>query len=74
MLAVDVELGERFSAGQSRVLFEERYEPAPWTNQNYDVTPDGDRFVMIRRVDDPPIEIRVVLNAISGIRRTRAVR
>ncbi len=69
MLVVDVEFGESFAPGQPRVLFEGPYELSPLPNQFYDVAPDGERFVMIQRVDNPPTEIRVVLNAIDEIRR-----
>ena len=66
MLGVDVEPGESFAPGQPA------YELAPFPNQFYDVAPDGERFVMIQRVDNPPTEIRVVLNAIDEIRRRSA--
>ena len=70
MLVVDVELGESFSAGQPRVLFEEPYALAPWTNQFYDVTPDGERFVMTRVPEaSKPREIRVVLNWFAELAR-----
>jgi eukaryotic-like serine/threonine-protein kinase len=45
-----------------RTLLEGRYV---WDrNSNYDITPDGQRFVFIRRTDeaDPPATLRVLLN------------
>jgi hypothetical protein len=42
-----------FSAGTPRKLFEGRYTmTAPV--RGYDVTPDGQRFLMVRPVDPPP--------------------
>ena len=72
MLTVDVEIGESFALGQPRVLFEAPYDLTSVSNQFYDVAPNGERFVMIQRVDDPPTETRVVLNAIDEIRRRSA--
>jgi hypothetical protein len=36
---------------------------------NYDVTPDGERFVMVKPTDDvgPPPQVTVVLNWASAI-------
>jgi len=46
-------------------LFTDRYEPAPYGGReaNYDVSPDGTRFLMVRRNNlAKPATIRVVLN------------
>ena len=32
----------------SRVLFERRFEQLPWNARNYDVTADGERFLMLK--------------------------
>lgn len=45
MMAVDVALGARFTAGTPRMLFEGRYANLNFV-RGYDVTPDGKRFVM----------------------------
>lgn len=49
MMAVDVELGPRFSVGRPQVLFDGAYAPDPIGVgvRNYDVGPDG-RFLMVR--------------------------
>ena len=64
-----VDLGERPAPGQPRVLFEAPYDLTPVSNQFSDVAPNGERLVMIQRVDNPQTEIRVVLNAIDEMRR-----
>jgi len=64
MMVVDVETGPVFRAGTARALFEGRYRVAAGgLNQNYDVAPDGQRFVMVRAAGESgPPQIRLVLN------------
>ena len=48
-----------------RMLFNGRYEMPNWggSNANYDVSPDGQRFLMIRRKTIPTANvIKIVLN------------
>src|SRR5262249_49881075 len=69
LLAVDVKSEEAFSAGAPRVLFEGNYLFG--RELNYDVTPDGKRFVVVKRSDDERFmkeEIRVVLNWLEEVR------
>ena len=57
VMAVDVATTREPQLGRPRVLFDGRYLPS------YDVAPDGDRFVMIQvEEEEPPTEIRIVLN------------
>jgi serine/threonine-protein kinase len=62
------------SFSRPRVLFEGRYDVDPFANdaRNYDIMPDGEHFVMIRR-DDEASEIRVVLNWIEELKRLAPV-
>ena len=65
MMAVDIANQPSFSAGKPRVLFEGRYAPSPYLYTNYDVSPDGQRFLMLKPVDQvhvAPTQINVVLN------------
>ncbi len=65
MIAVDIATQPGFAAGKPRMLFEGPYEPAPITNPNYDVSPDGQRFLMLKPVEQAqaaPTQINVVLN------------
>jgi serine/threonine-protein kinase len=47
MMVVPVTTGATFTAGTPRVLFEGRYFEADPGSPNYDVTPDGQRFLMV---------------------------
>ena len=64
MMAVDVTTQGTFSAGKPRVLFEGRYAPTPRSFQDYDVSPDGQRFLMLKATEQAqsPEQINVVLN------------
>ncbi len=63
MLAVDVESGDSFSASRPHVLFEGHFDSSVAGNPNYDVSSDGERFLMIRRSGEAvPNTINVVLN------------
>lgn len=68
MMAVEVETGSELSASAPTVLFEGDYLLEQWT-RNYDVTADGQRFVMV--ADDPDVQephIEVVLNWFEELR------
>ena len=65
MMMVDITTEPGFSAGNPKLLFEGQYfaNQAP-ANANYDVTPDGQRFIMIKAADEEQeqIQINVVTN------------
>jgi Tol biopolymer transport system component len=72
MMAVDIVSQPGFSGGKPRVLFEGRYTPAPGTTPNYDVSPDGQRFLMIKpseASEAAPTQIQVVLNWFEELKR-----
>ncbi len=72
MMAVEIVTQPGFSAGKSRVLFEGRYEPTPATFPDYDVTPDGQRFLMLKPAEQEggaPTQINVVLNWFEELKR-----
>jgi hypothetical protein len=62
VLAVDVSARPSFSAGKPRVLFEGRYVRAQGSLPDYDVSPDGQRFLMLKSVEQPATQINIVLN------------
>jgi Tol biopolymer transport system component len=62
MMAVDVTTQGTFSAGKPRVLFEGPYVPTPRSFQDYDVSPDGQRFLMLKPNEQALAQIDVVLN------------
>jgi len=70
MIAVRVETEPRFSAGLPRVLFEARFQMDRGGGQMYDVSADGQRFLMIRSPQEHELtEIRVVLNWAEELKR-----
>jgi Tol biopolymer transport system component len=72
MMAVDVTTQPSFSVGKPKMLFEGRYEPSPFPNSNYDVSPDGQRFLMLKPVEQAeaaPTQINVVLNWFEELKR-----
>ena len=65
MMAVDIATQSGFTVGKPRMLFEGRYLPTPATFPNYDVSPDGQRFLMLKPFDQAqaaPTQVNVVLN------------
>jgi Tol biopolymer transport system component len=62
LLSVPVQLGQEFVAGEPEALFEGSFyaEPGGSGTQDFDVTPDGQRFVMIQF--EAPTQIRVIQN------------
>ncbi len=65
MMAVDIATQPGFAVGKPRMLFEGPYVPTPLTFPNYDVSPDGQRFLMLKPSEQeqaPPTQINVVLN------------
>jgi Tol biopolymer transport system component len=72
MMAVDISTQAGFAAGKPRMLFEGRYETAPFPIANYDVSPDGQRFLMlkaIKQAQTAPTQINVVLNWFEELKR-----
>ncbi len=72
MMAVDIATQPSFTAGKPRVLFEGRYELSPATTPNYDVSPDGQRFLMLKPAEASeaaPTQINVVLNWFEELKR-----
>jgi Tol biopolymer transport system component len=65
MMAVDIATQPSFAAGTPRMLFEGQYLQTSATAPYYDVSPDGQRFLMLKpveQVDAAPTQINVVLN------------
>jgi serine/threonine-protein kinase len=63
MMAVDIATQPGFAAGKPRMLFEGRYVLSPVQTDNYDVSPDGQRFLMLKPTEQAALtQINVVLN------------
>jgi dipeptidyl aminopeptidase/acylaminoacyl peptidase len=72
MMAVDIATQSSFSVGKPKVLFEGPYEPTPATFPYYDVSPDGQRFLMLKPSESAqaaPTQINVVLNWFEELKR-----
>ena len=74
MMAVDISTQPNFAAGKPRQLFEGRYasNPLGYARPNYDVSPDGQRFLMLKPVEQQqtgPTQINVVLNWTEELKR-----
>ena len=70
MMTVDVTMQPAFSAGKPRVLFEGHYMMGPSSPANYDVSPDGQRFLMVKaREEATPTQINIVLNWADELKR-----
>ncbi len=71
MMAVDITTQPGFAAGTPRMLFEGRYDLAPFPTTNYDVSPDGQRFLMVKpsEQETATTQINVVLNWFEELKR-----
>jgi Tol biopolymer transport system component len=72
MMAVSFVTEPELRVGKPRLLFEGKYfRGAPW-GRNYDIAPDGTRFIMItdESQSEQPTQINVVLNWSEELKRT----
>ena len=71
MMAVDVQTTPTFSAGKPRKVFDTTFERSIALWANYDVSPDGQRLLMVRRENRslPATHINVVLNWVEELRQ-----
>jgi serine/threonine-protein kinase len=74
MMAVDVSLQPAFTAGKPRVLFQGQYFASvfPFTGTAYDVSPDGQRFLMVKQTEQTTaasVQLNVVVNWFQELQR-----
>jgi serine/threonine-protein kinase len=71
MMAVDIATQPNFTAGRPRMLFQGQYEPTPLTSPNYDVSADGQRFLMVKASEQEQAntQINVVQNWFEELKR-----
>jgi serine/threonine-protein kinase len=77
MMAVEITPGQSFKAGTPQLLFEGTYETRPGvTEPNYDVSPDGQRFLMIKpsAQTEGAAQIHVVINWFEELKQRVPVR
>jgi Tol biopolymer transport system component len=71
MMAVDVSTDPVLKAGTPRRLFERNYEMSLALYPNFSVSADGQRFIMVKRIDQgrTPTQINVFLNWFDELKR-----
>ena len=72
MMAIEITTQPTFSAGRPHLLFGGRYEPSPNGVAGYDVSLDGQRFLMLKPAESQtsaPTQINVVLNWFEELNR-----
>ena len=72
MMAAAIETKPRLAPGKPKLLFEVQYETSPYSFlSNYDVSPDGQRFLMIKESEkeSAAAQLNVVLNWSDELRR-----
>jgi serine/threonine-protein kinase len=70
MISVLVQTGATFKAEKPRLLFEGSYSyNFTGKTSNYDVTPDGQRFLMVEEAEEGQTQIQVVLNWFEELKR-----
>ena len=60
---------DELALGEPQVLFEGDFAPGLFGFVNYDVTADGERFLMLRQVEGSAVPIVVVLNWFEELKR-----
>ena len=68
MMVVDVTAGVDLTLSQPRQLFEQRYVFQNVSLANYDLSPDGERFLMVKD-EAGSGRLNVVLNWIEELKR-----
>ena len=74
VMAVPVTTTPRFSVGKPTRLFEGRFRAQFSAAANYDVSPDGQRFLMVTGSDEAPRQINVALNWLEDVKRRVATK
>jgi serine/threonine-protein kinase len=70
VMVVPLQLTPEFRAGKPKMLFEDRFVYINHRWRNYDITPDGQRFLMVEGAEEgPPTEIVVVFNWFEELKR-----
>jgi serine/threonine-protein kinase len=69
MMVVEISTEGAFSAAKPKLLFETEGPATYSTFPDYDVSPDGRRFLMIRDGEQPATQVNVVLNWFEELKR-----
>jgi hypothetical protein len=71
MMAVDVKTAPTLELGKPHRLFEQQYASSPALFARYDATADGQRFIMVKNIENAsaPMKINIVLNWAEELKR-----
>ncbi len=69
MMLVETETEHEFRAGRPQVLFRGPFALDNFANANYDVSADGQRFIMVQSKESGMVNVRVVLNWFAELER-----
>jgi len=70
LMVVSVRMDPNFDFGNPQIILEESYPPLPGAlGRTYDVSPDGERFLMIKTGETGADTINVVLNWFEELKR-----
>jgi hypothetical protein len=71
MMVVGVSTQPTFSAGKAELLFEGHYRPTNVSLPRYDVSPDGQRFLMVKDAgaERSTTQINIVMNWFEELKR-----
>ncbi len=69
MMAVDIATQPSFSAGTPYMLFEGESRSQAQGPPSYDVSPDGQRFIMIKADEEEANQINIVFNWFEELKR-----
>jgi Tol biopolymer transport system component len=72
MMVVEVRSEPAFSSGRPQLVFEGPYLTDQFATSNYDISPDGQRFLMIKAVEEEggqQDQINVILNWTEELKR-----
>jgi Tol biopolymer transport system component len=70
LMAVAIPAEQELAIGTPRIVFEESYVSFPGGGNSYDVSPDGRRFLMVRRGQKTvPTRIHIVLNWLEELKK-----
>lgn len=70
MMSVPLQAHPTFQAGKAVELFDRKFDPGA-AAAGYDVSPDGQVFVMTRSEHDNPTQIRVVMNWTASLAKQK---
>ena len=68
-MAVEIKSGPQFQAGIPKSLFEARFDTEVVTHPSYDVSADGQRFLINTIIGEEKQPITVVVNWQAGLKR-----